>query len=94
MIAFMQGLLDSARAAANPGPAWTTDGGRACPIGWDDCSQPVFVDQATGAYDYGEPGGPGHDECENECPHRQQLPEYMVDEVCDEIWNELTKDPA
>lgn len=38
---------------------WDSVGGRACPIGWGDCSQPVYVDIKTGEYDYGEPGGPG-----------------------------------
>lgn len=89
MSAVLAALIDGARAAANPPGTWVTDGGRACPIEWGDCSQPVFMDQATGAYDYGEPGGPGHDECETECPHRLQLPEWAEDDVCDQIWNEM-----
>lgn len=48
---------------------WQNEGGRRCPLEWDDCSQPVFRDLATGDYDYGEQGGPGWDECERECPH-------------------------
>jgi hypothetical protein len=87
-------LIGSARAAANLGPAWITDGARACPIEWGDCSQPVYVDAVSGAYDYGEPGGLAHDECETECPHRLALPEWAEDEVCDEIWNEMQKEPT
>lgn len=48
---------------------WRTEGGRHCPIGWNDCSQAVYVDLATGAHDYGEPGGPGHADCQRHCPH-------------------------
>lgn len=51
---------------------WQSVGGRTCPIGWWDCSQAVFVDVATGNYDYGEPGGPGHAECLRSCPNRMQ----------------------
>ena len=24
---------------------WKSEGGRACPLGWEGCSQPVYVDQ-------------------------------------------------
>ena len=48
---------------------WETDGGRACPIGWDHCSQPVFRHKITGEYDYGEVGGPGHADCKKNCPY-------------------------
>ena len=51
---------------------WQSVGGRTCPIGWWRCSQSVFVDVATGEYDYGEPGGPGHAECLRSCPNRMQ----------------------
>ena len=46
---------------------WQSEGGRACPLGWGGCSQPVYVDLKTGDYDYGEPGGPGHADCLRHC---------------------------
>ncbi len=51
---------------------WQMVGGRACPIGWGDCSQAVFENIKTGAYDYGEPGGPGYAECVRSCRHGMQ----------------------
>jgi len=48
---------------------WQSEGGRTCPLGWGGCSQPVFVDLKTGAYDYGELGGPGHADCVRNCKH-------------------------
>lgn len=51
---------------------WQNEGGRTCPLGWGGCSQPVFVDLKTGAYDYGEPGGPGHTDCLRNCRHGMQ----------------------
>lgn len=68
-------LIDSALQLGNPGLAahrgrlWQSEGGRACPIGWEDCSQTVYVDAASGEYDYGEPGGPGASDCARHCPH-------------------------
>jgi len=46
---------------------WQSEGGRACPLGWEGCSQPVYVDVKTDAYDYGQPGGPGHADCVRNC---------------------------
>ena len=46
---------------------WQSEGGRACPLGWRGCSQPVYVDAKTGVYDYGQPGGPGHADCVRNC---------------------------
>jgi len=58
---------------------WQSEGGRACPLGWDDCSQTVYVDVKTGAYDYGQPGGPGHADCVTTCRHgREQRPNAEV----------------
>ena len=54
---------------------WRTEGGRTCPIGWDDCSQAVYVDLKTGQHDYGDPGGPGHDDCQQHCRHGMKPPE-------------------
>ena len=51
---------------------WQSEGGRACPLGWGGCSQPVYVDLKTGEYDYGDPGGPGHDDCVRNCRHGMQ----------------------
>ena len=46
------------------GHEWTSVGGRACPRGSEQCSQAVYRCTRCGEYDYGEPGGPGHDDCE------------------------------
>lgn len=59
---------------AHGGRIWHMEGGRSCPIGWDDCSQPVFVDLASGEHDYGQPGGPGAADCDAHCPHGLQPP--------------------
>lgn len=46
------------------GHDWKTEGGRACEKGWGDCGQTVYVCGVCGEYDYGYPGGPGYDDCE------------------------------
>lgn len=46
---------------------WTADGGRSCPKGAFDCSQTVFRCDHCGQYDYGEAGGPAHEECKRLC---------------------------
>lgn len=50
---------------------WEAEGGRPC--GHDDCeghrSQPVYRCRTCGAWDYGEPGGPGAADCARFC-HR------------------------
>ncbi len=77
----LQDLIDDAVALASPnetlhgGRMWRSEGGRSCPIGWDHCSQPVFVDVRTGDYDYGERGGPGHAACKATCPEGMHPPE-------------------
>lgn len=77
----LQALIDDATALANPddtmhgGRLWRSEGGRPCPIGWDHCSQPVFVDIRTGETDYGERGGPGHASCKQHCPEGMHPPE-------------------
>lgn len=53
---------------------WQMEGGRACPLGWNGCSQPVYVDLKTGAHDYGESGGPGHADCMRNCRHGMNPP--------------------
>lgn len=64
---------------------WQMEGGRACPLDWGGCSQPVFVDLKTGAYDYGEPGGPGHADCMANCRHGMNPPPPCDD--CDDVPN-------
>lgn len=54
------------------GRLWAMEGGRACPLGWWDCSQPVFRDLASGDYDYGKAGGPGQASCLQHCAHGMQ----------------------
>lgn len=48
---------------------WQMEGGRTCPLGWTGCSQPVFIDLKTGEYDYGDTGGPGYEDCVENCEH-------------------------
>lgn len=49
------------------GHKWEAHGGRICPRGDDmgggPCSQTVYVCGSCGLEDYGNPGGPAHDEC-------------------------------
>lgn len=67
-------LITEARALAGEnlcytGHLWTGEGtgGRACPRGGNG-SQPVYICQRCGEYDYGYPGGPGYDACKSgEC---------------------------
>lgn len=59
---------------------WHMEGGRTCPIGWNRCSQPVYVDLKTGEYDYGDEGGPGHADCVANCPHGMNKPEWEGEE--------------
>jgi hypothetical protein len=50
------------------GHLWVSDGARGCPHSdqFDrPCSQPVYVCDRCGTYDYGEKGGPGHADCES-----------------------------
>ncbi len=70
---------------------WQSEGGRRCPLGWEGCSQAVYVDLKTGAYDYGEPGGPGHADCVRNCAHGMQpCPDDEVDDVHETPNAELT----
>lgn len=52
------------------GHDWVSDGGRQCPRyeGMEHCSQTAYRCARCGALDFGEPGGPGHDDCHNDCP--------------------------
>lgn len=68
--------LAGGEETAHGGRLWHMEGGRACPRGWWDCSQPVFVDLASGEHDYGQPGGPGHADCVKHCEHgMEQAPD-------------------
>lgn len=62
-------FLAGGDAIYHKGKLWVSEGGRSCPLGWDDCSQAVYIDQLSGEYDYGEIGGPGHTDCLNNCSH-------------------------
>lgn len=80
MTTAMRHLITQARETASPGVAWLDAGGRPCPIGWDDCSQPVF-ESACGRYtDHGEPGGPGAEFCRTSCPNKLDLPDWLEDD--------------
>ena len=48
---------------ATTGHRWVMVGGRRCPKGRDDCSQPAYECSWCGELDYGEPGGPGDRDC-------------------------------
>lgn len=53
-------------ACRNGKHMWESEGGRGCPHepnGGGTCSQAVYRCSVCGAYDYGEPGGPGAADC-------------------------------
>lgn len=84
MTGILQQLVSQAVALTSPEPVWNMVGGRSCPIGWEDCSQPVF-ESACGRYaDHGERGGPGAQHCATECQHGRQPPPIF----CTECGNE------
>lgn len=50
---------------------WESEGGRACPKDYTSrCSQSVYRCATCGQYDYGEPGGPGHSDCQHHCHYK------------------------
>lgn len=61
LIAEAENLAGGKTCAA--GHDWETDGGRRCPHDADQCSQAVYRCRRCGAYDYGETGGPGAEDC-------------------------------
>ena len=48
------------------GHYWVSEGGRACPKLWEDCSQTIYICARCGEGDYGQEGGPSWKEC-NDC---------------------------
>jgi hypothetical protein len=68
-------------SVAHAGRIWKSEGGRRCPLDWWDCSQTVYVDLASGEFDYGQPGGPGHADCVRFCSHGMQLAPEPEDEA-------------
>ena len=54
------------------GHDWTSDAARACPHGSWECSQAAYFCKRCGTFDYGEPGGPGHADCQDGCSHDAQ----------------------
>ena len=65
-------LVTEAQALAGSHPCvifghvWEFQGGRACDY-CENGSQSVFQCARCGDWDYGEPGGPGYEECKKEC---------------------------
>ena len=49
------------------GHDWESAGGRRCPHDAEECSQTVYRCARCGTYDYGDPGGPGHEDCVDGC---------------------------
>lgn len=64
-------------ACASGNHVWQSIGGRACPhpkdIGGGECSQAVYECSVCGETDYGDPGGPGHDDCANNCHFKWRI---------------------
>lgn len=82
----LEHLIAEARREARPrhactnGHLWEMHGGRSCPLGWEDCSQPVFECARCEAVDYGEKGGPGLADCQRHCKHGFQPPPIVCTE--------------
>jgi len=64
---------------------WSMIGARRCPrlpADFDiNCSQTAYECAACGAIDYGEPGGPAHRECFDNCPNEIELAEIVREAV-------------
>lgn len=58
-------LLGGGEVCATGRHVWITTGGRPCPWNAEECSQAVYRCKFCGTYDYGEPGGPGHEDCKH-----------------------------
>lgn len=81
-------LAGTADQVSHGARLWKSEGGRRCPLAWEECSQAVYVDVATGEYDYGEPGGPGHADCMRYCRHGMEPPpppEYFDSDAAETV---------
>jgi len=66
LVAEAEVLAGGKHQCAVLGHKWESRGGRSCPNSDQDgewCSMPVYQCDSCGAWDYGEPGGPGHTDC-------------------------------
>lgn len=61
LIAEATNLAGGSTCAA--GCDWQMDGARRCPHGADSCSQAAYQCSRCGAFDYGDAGGPGAQDC-------------------------------
>jgi hypothetical protein len=58
----------SSNACEFDGHDWVSEGGRACRMGAEGCSQAVYVCRSCGAYDYGSgDDSPGERDCKAVC---------------------------
>ena len=78
-------MLAGAGHPCHTGHVWESEGGRRCPRGSDNCSQTVYRCARCDEYDYGDPGGPGHADCERPC----DLSCEQAEEATEELTNEL-----
>jgi len=75
MTDILQTLIRSAKDNVQPAYAcddgdhhWRQEGGRACPMGADGCSQAVYRCAICGVFDYGtDDDGPGVTDCRSAC---------------------------
>jgi len=67
LIAEASVLAGAQHPCAILGHKWKTTGGRQCPFAsdaaWPNCSQAVYECESCDDIDYGDPGGPGHNDC-------------------------------
>jgi hypothetical protein len=89
----LQHLIAEAQALAGDHPcsvlghAWRTCGGRRCPRGSEACSQAAYECAKCGEFDYGEPGGPGFEDCKEPCD--QSCADALYAEISDSLWHAL-----
>ena len=81
-------------ACRNGKHQWQSEGGRGCPHDLtDNCGQAVYRCTTCGQHDYGEQGGPGHDDCERHCEHKgERAVKIMLDrrDPFDLAWTSAT----
>lgn len=79
MLSDLQHMISESVALAGgdlcaAGHAWQSEGGRACPKRLTNmCSQLVYRCARCGVYDYGDPGGPGHTDCQSYCKLKERI---------------------